>query len=70
MEQVNISKSWDKLKVEVKTKWPKFDVKDIDLFKKDLSELSDKVQKTYSVTKDIADKQITEFKHTFKDLIN
>lgn len=66
----NIEKNWDAIKTKVKAKWDKFSDKDIEAVKQDFNSLSGKLEKTYSLKKEAAEKQFSEFKSSIDSLLS
>ena len=62
-------KNWSELKGKIHSKWTKFSSDEVDSVKNDLSLISAKVQKTYGIAKELADKQVAEFKASVSTLI-
>ena len=64
-----IEKNWAEIKGKIKARWSKFNDDEVEGFKKDLSQLSGKVQKTYGIAKDHADHQYEEFRKSVQSLL-
>jgi len=54
--------NWSEIKAQIKTKWNKFTDTELDGFKDNLDKVSEQIQKTYGVAKDLAEKEFNEFK--------
>lgn len=52
------------LKVQIKAKWDKLTDTDLNDTEKNLDLLSERVQKAYGHTKDVVDKQVSDFRKT------
>jgi uncharacterized protein YjbJ (UPF0337 family) len=64
-----VEKNWTELKGKIKSKWSKFNDQEIESVKGNLSDLADKIQKTYGVGEDSAIQQFDEFKRSVESLI-
>ncbi len=64
-----IEKNWSELKTVIKNKWDKFTDEDVESFKADLTRLTSKVETTYGIAKEQAERQFEEFKHSVKSLL-
>ncbi len=62
MNNSTIESTWADIKNKIRTKWNKFNDTELESFKGDLSQLSSKVETTYGITKDQAERQCDEFK--------
>ena len=69
MNSKNIESNWAELKGKILSKWSKFNDAELESVKGDLNQLAAKIQKTYGIAKDQADRQLDEFKTTVRTLI-
>jgi uncharacterized protein YjbJ (UPF0337 family) len=69
MNTQTMEKNWSEIKGKIKAKWSKFNDDEVESFKKDFNQLSGKVQKTYGIAKDIADREFDEFKKSVQSLM-
>ncbi len=70
METKMIEKNWTELKGKIKARWSRFNDEEIESLKGDISQLTAKIQKTYSLAKVEADRQFEDFKKTVASLIS
>jgi uncharacterized protein YjbJ (UPF0337 family) len=63
-------KNWADLKAKILGKWTKFNDHDVESVRGDLRQLAGKIEKTYGVAKDMADKQYADFRQTSLSLIH
>jgi uncharacterized protein YjbJ (UPF0337 family) len=69
MNTQTIEKNWAELKGMIKTKWGKFNDEEIETLKGDLSQLAGKIEKSYGIAKEHADRQYEDFKSSVNVLI-
>lgn len=69
MNNAMIEKNWTELKAKIKSQFGKFSDSEIDGFKSDLSQLGMKIEKTYGLSKDVAERQFSDFKKSVQSLI-
>jgi uncharacterized protein YjbJ (UPF0337 family) len=69
MNNAMIETNWAEIKGAIKSKWGKFNDTDLDGLKGDLGKLAGKIQSTYGIAKEHADKQFEDFKLSVQVLI-
>lgn len=70
MENKTIEKNWTEIKTKIKAKWNKISDDEIEAVKGNFDALSGKLQKVYSLNKDLAEKQFSEFKGSIESLLS
>lgn len=65
-----VEKNWAELKKKIMSKWDKFGDQEVESVKSNLSDLADKIQKTYGIGKDSAVQQFDEFRKSVQSLIS
>ena len=69
MNSSTIEKNWADLKIKIMSKWGKFNDKEVEGVKNDLSLLVGKIQKVYGIAKYHADRQYDEFRKSVREFI-
>lgn len=64
----SIETNWTEIKGKIKAKWGKFSDAELESFKSDLNQISDKIHTSYGIAKDQAQHQFEEFKKSVQSL--
>ena len=70
MSEDKAQTDWTALKGKIKTKWSKLADADVDSFKGNMHLITEKIQKTYGLTKDKAEQEYKDFNKSIEPAVS